>query len=415
MADNYLITGYWGEPHVTAENDRGINAAMFGTGKFVLPVGEQFKAEYIGNNTVRMYDGKLIDNGAAAGIPAGRYIDLTITEAGQGMKRNDTIIFQYLKDPSTLVEEGYFGVLKGVETAGVAVDRQIHEEDLLSDTATTDQMALWRVHVEGSVISAPEPLFDLYVPTQYSQHGIFTTGTGAAYEAQVEGIKELKAGESFIMVPHVVSTTATPTLNVNGLGAIPIRRRITGNSALTTPSKNAEWLSQGRPVTVTCVPYIHDMCWVIDAQPNANDLYGSVPIENGGTGANTAEKGLRNLGGISKTLLWENTDPTSAFPRKNIPCILDGYDGFEILYISDYLDLVCKTTGYLPYYNGVKFAMDCVTVAGSTPGIQKRVGYVSNYQPNVEAGQQCTFGQTAMSENNYACIPYRVYGYKNIS
>ena len=86
---NYLITGYWGEPHVTAENDRGINAAIFGAGRYVLPVGEQFRAEYIGNNTVRMYDGKLTDNGAAAGIPAGRYVDLTISEAGQGMNRND--------------------------------------------------------------------------------------------------------------------------------------------------------------------------------------------------------------------------------------------------------------------------------------------------------------------------------------
>ena len=85
MADNYLITGYWGEPHVTAENDRGINAAIFGAGRFVLPVGEQFKAEYIGNNTIRMYDGKLMNNGAAGGIPVGEYIDLPIANAGQGM------------------------------------------------------------------------------------------------------------------------------------------------------------------------------------------------------------------------------------------------------------------------------------------------------------------------------------------
>ena len=83
MADNYLITGYCGEPHVTAENDRGIHAAMFGTGRFVLPVGEQFKAEYIGNNTIRMYDGKLMDNGAAAGIPVGEYVDFLITNTGQ--------------------------------------------------------------------------------------------------------------------------------------------------------------------------------------------------------------------------------------------------------------------------------------------------------------------------------------------
>ena len=417
MSDNYLITGYWGEPHVTAENDRGINAGIFGKGKLVLPVGEQFRAEFMGQGVVRMYDGKLIDNGAAAGIPAGRYIDLQISEAGQGMKRNDLIVFQYTKDSATLVERGYFAVLKGAETAATATDPTFSESDLLSDNATRDIMALWRVRVEGSVISAPEQLFEVYNPTQYSQHGIITTGTGAAYEAKVEGLKELKAGESFIMVPHVGSTIETPTLNVNGLGAKPIRRRITGNSALTTPSKEVGWLSQGRPVTVTCVPYINNLCWVIDAQPNANDLYGSVPIKNGGTGADNAEEGLRNLGGISKKLLWENDDPSAAYPGKIIGCSLDGYDGFEVLYISDYLDLVVKTTGYLPYYPGVKFAMDCVTVvsSGTTPCIQKRTGYVQTYSPYVEAGQQCAWGQTTMAENNFACIPYRVYGYKNIS
>ena len=412
MDDNYLITGYWGVPHVTAENDRGINAGIFGKGKFVLPVGEQFRAEYIGNNKIRMYDGKLIDNGAAAGIPAGQYIDLTISETGQGMKRNDLIIFQYVKDSSTLVERGYFAVQKGGETSGTATDPNIAENDLLSDVAQSDQMALWRVHVEGSVISAPEQLFDVYVPTQYALHGIRTAGSGSAYTAEVTGIKALTAGESFMMIPHTVSTSTAPTLNVNGLGAKTIRRRISGSLSLTTAGNAADWLAANKPVLVT----YNGIYWVIDdPKPNANDFYGLTPIESGGTAGDTAEKALRNLGGISKKLLWENPEPYAAFPKKSIPCNLDGYDGFEILYISDYLDLICKTTGYLPFYNGAKFAMDCVTIAGNTPGIQKRTGYVGNYQANVEAGQQCTFGQTAMSENNYACIPYRVYGYKNVS
>ena len=117
---NYLITGYWGEPHVTAENDRGLYAAIFGAGRFILPVGQQLRAEYIGNNTVRIYDGKLLDNGALAGIPAGKYVDLLIPEAGQGMKRNDLIVFQYNKDTSTLVETGSFVVVSGAEKSGTA-------------------------------------------------------------------------------------------------------------------------------------------------------------------------------------------------------------------------------------------------------------------------------------------------------
>lgn len=155
MTNNYLITGYWGEPHVTAENDRGIHAAAFGKGRFVLPVGEQFRAEYIGNNTIRMYDGKLMDNGAAAGIAANEYIDFLISNAGQSMARNDLIVFQYHKDPSTLVEKGTFIVLQGEETTGTPSDPELAEEDLLSDDASFDQMALWRVRVSGTSIGTP--------------------------------------------------------------------------------------------------------------------------------------------------------------------------------------------------------------------------------------------------------------------
>lgn len=161
MADNYLITGYWGEPHVTAENDRGIHAAIFGTGRFVLPVGEQFRAEYIGNNTIRVYDGKLIDNGAAAGIPAGEYVDLLVSEASQGMKRNDLIVFQYEQDPSTLIESGRFVVVKGAEVSGTAADPELTQQDLLTNKATFDQMPMWRVSVSGTTISAPVQLFEL--------------------------------------------------------------------------------------------------------------------------------------------------------------------------------------------------------------------------------------------------------------
>ena len=161
MANNYLITGYWGEPHVTAENDRGLNAGIFGPGRLVLPVGQQLRAEYIGNNTVRLYDGKLLDNGALGGIPAGKYVDLLIPEAGQGMKRNDIIVFQYSKDASTLVETGVFAVVSGKEVSGTAADPALVQQDLLTDEATFDQMPLYRVAVDGATINAPEAVFEL--------------------------------------------------------------------------------------------------------------------------------------------------------------------------------------------------------------------------------------------------------------
>lgn len=159
---NFLITGFHGEPHVTAENDRGLHAAQFGGGRYVLPVGQRFRAEYIGNNTIRLYDGKLVDGGAAGGIPAGEYIDLYVPETAQGMYRNDLIVFQYEQSPHTLIETGSFVVVLGTEaaTAEEAADPELQQQDLLSGTATFDQMPLWRVSVASTVISEPVALFE---------------------------------------------------------------------------------------------------------------------------------------------------------------------------------------------------------------------------------------------------------------
>ena len=169
---NLLITGYWGEPHVTAENDRGFNAAVFGAGRFVLPVGERLRAEYIGNNTVRVHDGKLMNNGALAGIAAGKYIDLLIPETGQGMKRNDLIVFQYRKDQSTLIETGDIIVVSGAETSGTPSDPVLEQQDLLTDEATFDQMPLYRVTVSGASISAPVRVFSLISNFQGMKAGL---------------------------------------------------------------------------------------------------------------------------------------------------------------------------------------------------------------------------------------------------
>lgn len=172
MANNFLITGYWGEPHITPENDRGINAAIFGAGRYVLPVGEKLKAEYIGNNTIRIYDGKLIDNGAVAGIPAGEYVDLLIPEAGQGMKRKDLIVFQYKKDESTLIECGEFIVVPGTETSETPTEPMLIQQDILSDKATLDQMALYSVSIAGAEISSPVAVFDLEYQNPPMQPGV---------------------------------------------------------------------------------------------------------------------------------------------------------------------------------------------------------------------------------------------------
>ncbi len=325
MADNYLITGYWGEPHVTVENDRGFNAAVFGTGKFVLPVGEMFRAEYIGNNIVRIYDGKLIDNGAVAGIPAGEYIEFSIPEAGQGMKRNDLIIFEYSRNDSTLVESGVFKVIPGAEANETAVDPVLTENNLLSNIASFDQMALWRVPVSGAVISAPEILYN----TRFAGERIanVTSTDGKVYTANLPGVAKLYNGLEIIIIPDITSTTTLPSLNINGLGDVNIKRRITSNTRTTVQSEDENFLYKDQPIRLI----YNGSAWVADmARANVNDLYGTVPIEKGGTGADNAEEACENLGAISSTptvisgaycsensdILSNTVDSHSTFGRK---------------------------------------------------------------------------------------------------
>ena len=107
----------------------------------------------------------------------------------------------------------------------------------------------------------------------YRLKGIATSGTGSEYTATVEGITILERGTSFVMVPHIDSTSTTPTLNVNGLGAKLLRRRISGNTASTTSGSTTNWIAVNRPVMV----YYDGNYWIVDFdRPNVNDLYGTL-------------------------------------------------------------------------------------------------------------------------------------------
>lgn len=137
--------------------------------------------------------------------------------------------------------------------------------------------------------------------------GVTTEGDGAAYTATVEGITELKTGVSFVMIPNVVSTTSSPTLNVNGLGAKTIRRRVSNSPATTTTGLTEDWLSANKPITV-----MYDgLFWVVDLnRPNALDLLGTVDIANGGTGATDRAAASMNINYLGLSPIGSVDDDT---------------------------------------------------------------------------------------------------------
>lgn len=139
---------------------------------------------------------------------------------------------------------------------------------------------------------------------------VTTEGDGAAYTATVKGITALTAGATFMMIPHTVSTSKTPTLNVNGLGAKMLRRRLSNSTISTVAAASENWLGANKPVRV----FYDGNYWIADfTRPNAADIYGTLPIANGGTGAVTAEAALTSLGAQAQHSAVAVTLPASGW------------------------------------------------------------------------------------------------------
>lgn len=128
-----------------------------------------------------------------------------------------------------------------------------------------------------------------------------TTSTGTAYIANnVPGITELYTGLRIILIPSIRSSSTTPTLNINGLGAKQIRRK-SGWRSLSSQMvlRDKLLLETGYPIDLM----FDGTYWIFqnEIKPSALDLDGTVPITKGGTGETTASAALISLGGVSKT------------------------------------------------------------------------------------------------------------------
>lgn len=116
-------------------------------------------------------------------------------------------------------------------------------------------------------INAPSPADAVYTATAASTDGV-------AYTATVSGIDSLTVGASFIMIPNKASASKAPTLNVNGLGAKPIRRRLSSLTTSLQQGYSTNWIALNKPFTV-----VYDgTAWVIEGltKTDGADVYGAV-------------------------------------------------------------------------------------------------------------------------------------------
>lgn len=131
-----------------------------------------------------------------------------------------------------------------------------------------------------------------------------TSSDGVAFVGTDSRITSLYAGLTILFVSATTTTSTTPTFNLNSLGAKNIRRKMSSGTATTVPGAATTMFYKNRPVLLT----YDGTYWLAMefTKPAASDLYGSVPIANGGTGASDVATALSNLGAVAKADIVDN-------------------------------------------------------------------------------------------------------------
>ncbi len=164
MGNLHLVTGYAGEEHITSNDQGSFNAALMGTGEFVLERGRQFATQVISNNKVRIFDGDLLMQGRHIRLKEETYVDLFFENGMQGYKRTDLIAVRYEKDSVTNIESASLVVIKGVPTEEVYVSPEKVTGDIINEHALQNDTLLYKVNFDGLGIQEPERVFST-VPT----------------------------------------------------------------------------------------------------------------------------------------------------------------------------------------------------------------------------------------------------------
>lgn len=147
-----LVTGYAGEPHVTAAQDGRRNAGTFGSGRFLLDTGQKLALTMQSANQATL--------GTGDGIMDGRHVTvespvaLTIESGSQGVRRHDLVCVRYTRDAQTGVESVELVVVKGTATSGTPTDPSYNKGSIL-DGAPVADWPLWRIPIDGIAVGTP--------------------------------------------------------------------------------------------------------------------------------------------------------------------------------------------------------------------------------------------------------------------
>ncbi len=113
---------------------------------------------------------------------------------------------------------------------------------------------------------------------------------GVEYYATVDGIEQLETGMVMSFIPNMTSTSKSPTLNINGLGAVRLYQSLTSFTSPLVSANQTNWLNEGRSILFTYSETTNEVgtvtkAWkTVGTRTTDDDIYGTISVEKGGTG-----------------------------------------------------------------------------------------------------------------------------------
>lgn len=214
-----IVTGYRGEPHVTAQQLRNAFRGIFGTGSYKLAIGSNLAATVVSANEITIADGAFCLQGCVGEIPEGTTESMTIDNGAQGMQRLDRIVVRYTRDGSTGVEDMELAVIKGTPAASNPA-LPAYTDGSISAGDTLVEVPIYTVTINGLTIASVVTAVNNVWPLAYMGAGILATTT----KNVIGAINELH---------NKIGTVAMGTTATTITGAIKeLHDRLAGNFQL---------------------------------------------------------------------------------------------------------------------------------------------------------------------------------------
>lgn len=148
-----IISGYGGAPHVSSQQWRDENIAVYGVGTYILNVGSKLAATVVSANEITIADGLVIAQGCTAEVERGTTESIAVDNGEQGMLRKDLIVLRYTKDASTNIEDMELDIIKGTPASSNPV-LPSYTSGSIADGDTLVEIPIYTININGITIQS---------------------------------------------------------------------------------------------------------------------------------------------------------------------------------------------------------------------------------------------------------------------